>query len=719
MNFKDYVFLLLLSLFSAFVTSYAFFKTGTLYWDSGLFFSIFRDNLHSLNEFGEFPWWYPHKQLGWPSYYYSILGQLSASSPVAVLLGALSWLLGQCGISLTSYQPWMLIQVGFLSPLLVNSAVFIFSRQLFHDKSVSYYATILAAFSPAVVFNLSDPGFLEPAAYSLFLAAGYLNFVRQPSRSAFFLFTLTCCLIAINLNFPFMFWNVIAIPLFLGAVLLFSRSAVSGLKTALHSVSIMDYGLAILAIAICASPSLLVFSQAGDLIRSRMGQKTYDFTSLFPGNPLEMVSVGWPGFGFDLDGKFWRMRAPGPDHLGLTYMGLLCLPLTLVGLVSGRRNVRNALFFMIVVAFGVICLSAYSPFFATLLIWDTPFRTNNHYGDALFRSGSYLLLIFGAALGLDTVLRIGTRARKLLRNAFAIWIALSTVMMVFILGGVSLDPKTGVFVLGDGVSKEPNMGIFVAMAIFFFVLLLGFVQAKSRKTVQSLTTALLVLSFVDVATVVNLHVRKMSTSLSLRKIDETPAPDRIGLQVNFPGDYASSILVYRPLYEMQSAGFDPAQLPYLRAFTAARISLSVVDDVAAFHGTAPKLEALALDGAGSESPDIYPFMTQTPRPVQAQAALGERSYNEFSLRVKTDQPSLIFVRDAYSPYWTATSEQGGLSIARALRNFKAVAVPAGETEIKFRFQPPFIKAALILAYAVLLLLAGFLLTAKLRKGLRP
>src|SRR5947209_2233423 len=105
---KDFAAIVVLSLFSFFVTSYGFLTTGGIYWDNALFFSLFRDNLHSLNEYGQVAWWFPHKQMGWPSYYYSILGDLSFSSPIPVVIGFVCWFLGRLGVTIENYQPLMI-----------------------------------------------------------------------------------------------------------------------------------------------------------------------------------------------------------------------------------------------------------------------------------------------------------------------------------------------------------------------------------------------------------------------------------------------------------------------------------------------------------------------------------------------------------------------------------------------------------------------------------
>ena len=71
-------------------------KQGLVNDREGLF-SLFVDNLFSLNEFGEPAWWHPGVQLGFPQYYISILGW-TGLEPIYVVLCGLAWLTGQIGL---------------------------------------------------------------------------------------------------------------------------------------------------------------------------------------------------------------------------------------------------------------------------------------------------------------------------------------------------------------------------------------------------------------------------------------------------------------------------------------------------------------------------------------------------------------------------------------------------------------------------------------------
>jgi hypothetical protein len=254
--------IVVLALFSFFVTCFFFLKDGALYWDNGQHFSQFRDNLHSLNVYGEVAWWFPHVQGGWPSYYYSILGFPHGASPVFGLVAAGCWLSGRVGLTIDSYLPIYVVYFGLLAPLLFLFSVRAFVGRFLKDPRAITYALVMAAFSPGVVLNISDIGFLEPAAYGLFLAAALLAYLEAPSRRTYWVLGLTLVALGLSLNFSFLFWNALAIPLFIALIVGLSgrrrRAAfLSALRTPGRSGWLVWAGLFLLG----AAPNLVAYAQ--------------------------------------------------------------------------------------------------------------------------------------------------------------------------------------------------------------------------------------------------------------------------------------------------------------------------------------------------------------------------------------------------------------------------------------------------------------------------
>ena len=147
-------------------------------------------------------------------------------------------------------------------------------------------------------------------------------------------------------------------------------------------------------------------------------------------------------------------------------MGIMALPLFLVGLCYGRRPWRARLLFLTVVLTLMIMLEGWSSAFSPILLLPSPIRACNHYSDCVFRVGLFLLVIFGDALGLDAVLT----HRWVHRRALPICFAASTAIGAIIL----------ISVYGRTVISEPLAGYFAAGSALFMALLFG--GAGSGKT---------------------------------------------------------------------------------------------------------------------------------------------------------------------------------------------------------------------------------------------
>ena len=72
----------------------------------------------------------------------------------------------------------------------------------------------------------------------------------------------------------------------------------------------------------------------------------------------------------------------------------------------------------------------------------------------------------------------------------------------------------------------------------------------------------------------------------------------------------------------------------------------------------------------------------------------EYTEREIHLRVSTPVANYVVLRDAFYPGWEAEVNGEAMPIYRANAVFRAVAVPAGESEVTFRFEPRLWRAAL-------------------------
>lgn len=87
----------------------------------------------------------------------------------------------------------------------------------------------------------------------------------------------------------------------------------------------------------------------------------------------------------------------------------------------------------------------------------------------------------------------------------------------------------------------------------------------------------------------------------------------------------------------------------------------------------------------------------------------EREPDSFALRVAPDRPAMLVVLDNYFPAWKAFVDGREVPVHRANYTFRAIAVPAGEHTVTFRYVPTELRTGA----AISLVLLGLLLTVVL------
>lgn len=127
--------------------------------------------------------------------------------------------------------------------------------------------------------------------------------------------------------------------------------------------------------------------------------------------------------------------------------------------------------------------------------------------------------------------------------------------------------------------------------------------------------------------------------------------------------------------------------------------------------------SLALPDGLRSAPTLAPFFSAPPADCKVDTKALGKSYNSIEISVHATQPGLVFIGDAWSPGWKASVNGSPSEIFPALGAFKAVVVPAGASEVSLRFSPPFVGAALLGSYALLVAVA--LGTLKLSRGGSP
>jgi hypothetical protein len=669
---------------SAAMSAGPFLWTGRLYHDTLSHFAYYLDNLDSLYRFGEPAWWSPQLDYGFPTYFYALLGVVNAGKPAFVLVAGAVWLLGRLGVEIESMLPFYVVYFAVVVPILFQIGVWMVARRLFRSRTAVLYVSIVAAFSPGVVLNLSDPGVLEYTAYCLYFTAAYLHWIERPSPRSFGILCLAGGLVSLA---PGQYALMTAIP-WLPLLVAVSAACSRAARAALRGVRLWQWAAAAVLALVVAAPSLIAHRGQGDELKQyKLDGLEYRYEELKPGNPLEFLLISVPGIGFEWDRYDPSPDAPAPEFGvralepgapgAFDYLGVLALPLAAVGLAMGRRSLRVPLFVMLVIATTVLALAGHSLLFSLLLAVPTPLRSMNHYGDLLYRGGGFLLLVFAAGLGVE----VAERTRRARRRLPAL-LALSGVVTFATWICVGAPPQS---VLGFGV----------AMLAANAVLLLWLRKARA----PAFAWGLLGLALIDVSTLAFWHVRTVMFEAREGQAvaAESPAEDLAGK--------TQKPVLMRNLELLKDV--EAHRLPAVGTFCRAHAyadSPTQADVSRAVDGR-KEVRSIALPAQLAAEPALQPFLAAPADAGCAARVQVQSDYNEKRLRVSAAQPSLVFFRDTASRHWRATVDGEPAALYPAFGAFQAVVVPAGDVQVRLWFSPPGVGLALGVAYATLAALA--------------
>jgi hypothetical protein len=687
----DLAIVLGLAVAAAAFTAGPFLARGTLYHDTLNAFSFYSDNLDSLNRFGEWAWWSANVNAGMPGYFYGMLGQPNLARPAFVSLGALAWGLGQLGIRLPGAHAIYVFHFGLLIPALFLLGVWCVALRLFRTRAALLYVLAVAAFSPGILVNLSDPGILENTAYALFCAAALLSWIGRPTRRSFAWLGASAVLLCVGASQMVL---ATAAPLLaaLGVALL------TGSRAARRSLRAVPIGPAVATVLLCGialAPSAIAYRQQHlEIIRAGLQSLSYPYAELKSGNPLQLLVGSVPGIAFDWDEYYQKPDRPPSeygirslawgDDVGNNYLGLLATPLAAVGLLFGRRRIRVPLFLMLMITGAVYLMYGASTVFAPFLVALPPLRTLNHFGDMLHGGGAFLIVLFAAGLGLETL----ERRRDLLRRAALVlpfWSAAALALYLSL-----AEPPGALFGFAALLSA--------AFAILFFWASRVPRRTRSRVFVRSLVA----LTLVDVSTVAFWYLRGVYPGGV--RVDEKGFGRSIGVSDDVTTRLARVFLL-RETNALAAAQVAVDRIPVLVGFCAARPSEATptAAQVEAAFGGPPAERRLPI-ARTPESEAVLAKFAAAPPPARCDVAIGRAigSFNSVQMTVRAAQPALVFFRDGFDRYWHATVDGRPVFIHRALGAFKAIEVPAGASQVALRYRPPWIGAALVAAYAALL-----------------
>lgn len=545
----------LLSLFSSFTLAGVFFKQNALYGDRYYFFSYFYDIIHSLSRFHEFPWWNPSAQDGLPHYYTLLLG-LNFGNPVAMLMAGAAYLAGLLNIPLMSVTRLYVLYLGVLVPLVYMAGVAMCSRRFFRSNAAVLFVLVIAAFSPGMVTNLSDIGF-EPAAFALLFVASFLHWLDHPERrSARWGMLLSALAALVCVNYLFLFWNLVFIPLFVAA---WYTAVLRPAGKRLPSLPVGMLAVGGICLLIVIAPTIFAYFQGGDMVRRPMNTRVYEYYRIASGNPIQFLSVSLPAVVMKSCSYISYEEATRllQSPYVYNYLGLLALPFAIIGLIWGKKPLRHVLYVLLALSMLVINLAAFSPIFSLLLMPKTPLQSVNHFSDLFYLTGAFILTVFAAGAGVDAIARY--RATRIFKYMITILASGIGVMIIVMLLFYRHPMDT------------PAVGFFCTLALMLLVAIAWMARARSCASCNLFLALLIALTFVDVSTSAFLFARNtiwpfLQKSGQMNLTD--PCRDSIGIP---PGDmrawYANTFLGLTSTIQREAAGFTTEGMPLSGTYT--------------------------------------------------------------------------------------------------------------------------------------------------------
>jgi hypothetical protein len=135
----------------------------------------------------------------------------------------------------------------------------------------------------------------------------------------------------------------------------------------------------------------------------------------------------------------------------------------------------------------------------------------------------------------------------------------------------------------------------------------------------------------------------------------------------------------------------------------------LVSDVLPAADNATALSVLTSDAFAPERSVMLEAVPPNYRPSQGAAGrvqIVRYTTNEAEMRVQASRDAILVFSDSYYPGWLATIDGSPTAIYRANTTQRAVVVPAGEHQVRFRFRPASVLAGFSMSSASLLVFVG-------------
>jgi hypothetical protein len=357
----------------------------------------------------------------------------------------------------------------------------------------------------------------------------------------------------------------------------------------------------------------------------------------------------------------------------------------------GGRYLQQAILIYFIVQFGVFALGGFSPYFAALSDFARILLRMSHFDDVLYRAGGFIGLIFFAGMGLDACLRFPKAHIKRFAIIFLAWI-------MFVLVWLWAMDK-------DSFLSDPYIGHAILIALA--VLQIFWMRIKNKISVRAFGLALCLLTLVDASTQVYFFTWEKTIHLKeTGVITEAPSSNFLGAEL--PEQtyvQTDSLISLRPYMELAESRLNPERLPSPALYFAAHAERDISSERSLLAPGA-KYSSLGLAAEAFSDPAYSDFLGKPGR-EGGSAKIVAQDFNHLDISVSSPESALLFVRDGYSPFWNAEVQGRKVKPVRALFNFKAIAVPAGDSLVKLEFHPPMVGESILIVEMVLL---GLLVT---------
>ena len=646
---------------------------------------------------------------------------------------------------------------------------YLFAREKGGGRPASLVGGVSYMFAPYLI-SLIYAGHDGKLFVASLLPLGFFSLERLLRRALFrdfllFGFSIGLLILTAHLQLAFFACGAFAFRFFWQAVVDWKK----GDRKKIIHVAVLFAGAALLGAALGAVQTWPAYRYTSRF-SPRAGGVTYEFATSWSIHWEEAVSLAVPEFGNYLD-NYWGKN---PFKLNCESPGLIALLLVTAGFFRLRRD-RDLRFWYVLLGLSLVyALGAETPFFRLIyMVVPKFFRAP---------STILFLFSFGAsaiAVRVLDALWSGEDRKKLL-TGFAIFGG--SLFLLFLLvssgegffrfwGSLFHEGLAGSPRLDTALANVPNVQAGILIGLVSIALFVGLTEAgrRGRWPVEWVAVGTALIVFLGAARTDRDFVKAVpledfvSENQLIREMKKDDGIFRVlSALPSLQGNYFSifGIEAARGFFDNKTKWYDEISSPenmrngnilnllnvkyvvsgpgvrhpsFTEVASEGGMTLYRNNDVLPRAFLASRYEVLERDEMiprltdGSIEPGKVLLVEEDPGFPSAAAPAGESarevrwdeySPNRLRLTVSAKRPSMLFVGNAWLPYWIAEVDGKSTPLLRADYAFQAVPVPAGDHQVTIRFHsPPYVAARAVTLAALLFLTAGALLVfLKSRKG---